>query len=88
MCIRDSFTTLKVPGNSRDSVVKTAWVNTLLGLVMFGMGLTLKPEDFKVVFSQMCIRDRPQAIPPAQAASNKALLSKYRSVCGLSLIHI
>ena len=33
------------------SVVKTAWVNTLLGIVMFGMGLTLKPEDFKVVFS-------------------------------------
>ena len=29
------------------SVVKTAWVNTLLGIVMFGMGLTLKPEDFK-----------------------------------------
>ena len=34
------------------SVVKTAWVNTLLGIVMFGMGLTLKPEDFKVVFSR------------------------------------
>ena len=31
------------------SVVKTAWVNNLLGIVMFGMGLTLKPEDFKVV---------------------------------------
>ena len=30
------------------SVVKTAWVNTLLGIVMFGMGLTLKPEDFRV----------------------------------------
>ena len=26
------------------SVVKTAWVNTLLGIVMFGMGLTLKPR--------------------------------------------
>ena len=34
------------------SVVKTAWVNTLLGIVMFGKGLTLKPEDFKVVFSR------------------------------------
>ena len=34
------------------SVVKTAWVNTLLGIVMCGMGLTLKPEDFKVVFSR------------------------------------
>ena len=31
------------------SVVKTAWVNNLLGIVMFGMGLTLKPEAFKVV---------------------------------------
>ena len=39
------------------SVVKTAWVNTLLGIVMFGMGLTLKPEDFKVVFS------RPRSCP-------------------------
>ena len=34
------------------SVVKTSWVNTLLGIVMFGMGLTLKPNDFKVVFSR------------------------------------
>ena len=34
------------------SVVKTAWVNNLLGIVMFGMGLTLRPEDFKVVFSR------------------------------------
>ena len=33
-------------------MVKTAWVNNLLGIVMFGMGLTLKPEDFKVVFSR------------------------------------
>ena len=40
---------LLFPGNF--NVVKTAWVNTLLGIVMFGMGLTLKPEDFKVVFS-------------------------------------
>ena len=34
------------------SVVKTSYVNTLLGIVMFGMGLTLKPADFKVVFSR------------------------------------
>lgn len=32
--------------------IKTKWVNTLLGIVMFGMGLTLKPVDFKVVFSR------------------------------------
>ena len=34
------------------AVLKTGYVNTLLGIVMFGMGLTLKPNDFKVVFSR------------------------------------
>lgn len=34
------------------SFIKTKYVNTLLGIVMFGMGLTLKPSDFKVVFSR------------------------------------
>lgn len=34
------------------SWIKTSWVNTLLGIVMFGMGLTLKPSDFRVVFSR------------------------------------
>ena len=34
------------------SFLKTSYVNTLLGIVMFGMGLTLKPSDFKVVFSR------------------------------------
>lgn len=34
------------------SFIKTSYVNTLLGIVMFGMGLTLKPNDFKVVFSR------------------------------------
>ncbi len=33
------------------SFIKTSYVNTLLGIVMFGMGLTLRAEDFKVVFS-------------------------------------
>ncbi len=33
------------------SVLKTSYVNPLLGIVMFGMGLTLKPSDFRVVFS-------------------------------------
>ena len=32
--------------------VKTSWINWLLGIVMFGMGLTLKVSDFKVVFSR------------------------------------
>lgn len=31
--------------------IKTSWINWLLGIVMFGMGLTLKMDDFKVVFS-------------------------------------
>lgn len=34
------------------SVIKTSYINTLLGVVMFGMGLTLKPGDFRVVFSR------------------------------------
>ena len=32
--------------------VKTSWINWLLGIVMFGMGLTLKVSDFKVAFSR------------------------------------
>lgn len=31
--------------------IKTSWVNTLLGIVMFGMGLTIRASDFKIVFS-------------------------------------
>lgn len=34
------------------SFIKTSYVNPLLGIVMFGMGLTLLPSDFKVVFSR------------------------------------
>lgn len=30
--------------------IQTAWINYLLMIVMFGMGLTLKPEDFLMVF--------------------------------------
>jgi len=33
------------------SFIKTSYVNTLLGIVMFGMGLTLKLSVFRVVFS-------------------------------------
>ena len=32
--------------------IQTSWVNYLLMIVMFGMGLTMKPEDFAVVFSR------------------------------------
>ena len=34
------------------SHLKPAFINPLLGVIMFGMGLTLKPEDFSVVFSR------------------------------------
>lgn len=34
------------------SFIKTSYINPLLGIVMFGMGLTLKPHDFRVVFSR------------------------------------
>lgn len=34
------------------SWIKTSWINNLLAIVMFGMGLTLKPADFQVVFSR------------------------------------
>ena len=31
-------------------VIKTSWVPWLLGMVMFGMGMALKVDDFRVVF--------------------------------------
>lgn len=34
------------------SWVRTGWINWLLGIVMFGMGLTLKPSDFAEVFKR------------------------------------
>lgn len=33
------------------SFLKTSYINPMLGVVMFGMGLTLNPHDFKVVFT-------------------------------------
>ena len=32
--------------------VQTSWVNYLLMVVMFGMGLTLKLDDFKLIFTR------------------------------------
>lgn len=32
--------------------IDTSWISPMLGLVMFGMGLTLDPHDFKVVFTR------------------------------------
>ena len=34
------------------SQMKPTWINPLLGVIMFGMGLTLHVEDFRVVFSR------------------------------------
>ena len=34
------------------SVIKPTVINPLLGVIMFGMGLTLKADDFRVVFSR------------------------------------
>lgn len=34
------------------SWIKTSYISTLLGIVMFGMGLTLRLSDFKIVFSR------------------------------------
>lgn len=34
------------------AVFKTSYINTLLGIIMFGMGLTLRFEDFVVVFTK------------------------------------
>lgn len=42
---------LVVPGPVH-AVLPTSWVNPLLGIVMFGMGMTLKLSDFKVVFTK------------------------------------
>ena len=32
--------------------IQTSWINSLLMVVMFGMGLTIKPGDFAVVFTR------------------------------------
>ena len=36
------------------------YITWLLGIIMFGMGLTLTPSDFKIVASH------PKAVPPGQ----------------------
>lgn len=34
------------------AIFKTSYINTLLGIIMFGMGLTLRAHDFVVVFTK------------------------------------
>lgn len=65
------------------SVVKTAWVNTLLGIVMFGMGLTLKPEDFKVVFSRPKCRQRQERVCREPGVENRASALLHRHHAGV-----
>jgi BASS family bile acid:Na+ symporter len=33
-------------------VIRTSWISYLLGMVMFGMGLTMNINDFKIIFSR------------------------------------
>ena len=32
--------------------IQTSWINPLLMIIMFGMGLTLDPKDFALVFTR------------------------------------
>ena len=32
--------------------IDTSWVNYLLMVIMFGMGLTMKPKDFAMIFKR------------------------------------
>ena len=34
------------------SWIDTKWINYLLAVIMFGMGLTIKPKDFAIVFTR------------------------------------
>ncbi len=34
--------------------IDTSWINYLLMIVMFGMGLTMKPKDFTLIFKRLC----------------------------------
>ena len=34
--------------------IDTSWVNYLLMVIMFGMGLTMKPKDFALIFKNAC----------------------------------
>ena len=61
--------------------VQTSWVNYLLMVVMFGMGLTLKLEDFKLVFT------RPKDIIVGCVAQF-TVMPLLALALGLSLIHI
>ncbi len=57
--------------------IKTSYVNILLGIVMFGMGLTLKPDDFRVLFSH----PRDVAIGFVAQFTIMPLLAYLLSVC-------
>ena len=46
--------------------IDTSWINYLLMIVMFGMGLTMKPKDFALIFK------RPKDIIIGCAAQSQA----------------
>ena len=43
--------------------ISTGWIDWLLMAIMFGMGLTIKPDDFKAVFT------RPRDVVAGRAVS-------------------
>ena len=55
--------------------LKPRLINPLLGVIMFGMGLTLKAEDFKVVFS----RPKDVLVPSASSSSDAARAGRPRT---------
>lgn len=60
---------LAVP--SSFSWIATRAINPMLGAIMFGMGLTLAPQDFKIVLS------RPKDILIGCAAFRRLSVSHY-----------
>ena len=71
--------------------IKTSAINYLLGIVMFGMGLTLTPIDFKIVFSRpkdVCIGCFAQfcIMPILALALSKIFRLPHELAVGLILV--
>ncbi len=60
--------------------IKTSYINYLLMIIMFGMGLTLKPDDFVLVFSH------PKEI--ICGAFSQYLIMPLLALCLSSLFHL
>jgi len=73
------------------SWIKTSAINYMLGAVMFGMGLTLSPNDFKIVFSRpkdVCIGCAAQfgIMPLLAFALARVFNLPYELTVGLILV--